>query len=46
MSSTFSNRKKFYDKKGWDIQYLLYVEDKGIRQIDFNTAQRIITNEA
>ncbi len=46
MSSTFSNRKKFYDQKGWDIQYLLYVENKGIRQIDFNTAQRIITNEA
>jgi len=45
ISGTFFSRKNFYEKKGWDIQYLLFIENKGIKQIDFKEATRIINNE-
>jgi len=41
ISQTFYIRKKFYLKKGWRIQYVLYKDGK-LKQIDENVASAII----
>jgi len=44
ISRTFHNRKEFYLKKGWKIQYVLYKDNK-LKQIDEDIALTIIRGD-
>ena len=44
MADTFNSRLPFYKKKGWPIQYMLFVNNK-VRPIDEEMARSIIKGE-
>ena len=41
MARTFYGRKKFYDKKGWPVQYLVFANNE-LKETDEHTAMEII----
>ena len=41
IKNTFYARQRFYDDKGWPVQYLLFINDK-LRQIDRQVAMDIL----
>ena len=44
MGKTFFNRNKFYKKKGWEIQYLIFANNK-LKKIDELLTKKIIRGE-